>query len=286
MSDYYFDNNSNNNFEPLFQNATTMDDNEINQYQNISNSSYAYTAKPKGLNLYQIPIFELYNPKTSTVVLQIDTKTGDLSIVMAPAIPGNSAINQRGPIEKGTLIYDYNKKQVSNFTFLEVIDLIDFLKSKFINTNSNYSLALSTIRDLQYTISQLQIDQNYIAVINDKLNCIYQNIEGNSIKQENNQNNENKFGIYRKRAGMEDKAWNFVYDESYKMLYINFVSNSEKMRISLSGKMVHKFIEVLESYSKNYTLIKMLAEIGHSTSRTLAFNNIVAPIKEHIKNFD
>ena len=272
----YTDNNINSNMN--------MDQQQFTQYNNsnYNNFNNQYKIKSKGLNLFQIPIFEIYNPKNATVLFQVDTKSGKLGIVMAPALPNNPAINQKGPVQKGSIIYDYNRKTVSNFTDIEVIDLVNFLKDKFINkSNDRINMILNTVNDIRNILQQYQLDQNIYNVINSKLDSI---LQSNNVS--NNSSNDNQIGMYRKEEGMPDRVWNFVYDPSYNMLHINVNTGNDRIKTTLSAKMALRLLSALESYSSNYATIKIITEIAHSTSRSLAFNNLLAPNKDQLKELD
>ena len=262
---------------------------QFSQYGNVQpQQEYYSTNRPKnrGLNLFQIPIFEIYNPKNATVVFQVDTKTNELGIMMAPAIPGNPAINARGPVQKGINVYDYSKKVVSNFTDVEIIDFIYFLKSKFLKTTLEGTLNAinQNLEEIKSSLSTVQSNSNVLNEINFRLS----DIQNQLAKQSNNQNDQsnNQFGLYRKKSGMEDRAWNFVYDPGYNMLHINVISGSNKIKTSLSSKMVLRLLSILESYTSNYACMSAISEIAHSLSRTLALHNMIAPSKEQIKELD
>ena len=260
-------------------NNMMMDQQQFNQYSN-NNFQQQFQPKPRGLNLYQIPIFEIYNPKNATVVFQVDTKSGELSVIMAPAIPNNPAINQRGPVQKGTVVYDYSKKVVSNFSDIEVIDLIYFLKDKFLSKSNNQTNITNTVNEIKTVLMQYQVDQNLFNAVSSKLDTLLQN------NNSNNDNNENQIGMYRKRPGYPDRVWNFVFDPSYNMLHINVTTGQDKIRTTLSAKMSLRLLSALESYSSNYATIKVISEIAHSMSKSMAFNNLLAPNKEQIKELD
>lgn len=272
--------------------AQQTQNNQFMQYQGQDGFYNTNRTKSRGLNLYQIPIFEIYNPKNATVVFQVDTKTNELSIMMAPAIPDNPAINSRGPVPKGTLVYDYSKKLVSNFSDVEIIDFIHFLRDKFdTHTNNRYE---SILADTNQKVSDIR---NYLMQVGqaiDKVTLDNFSNQLNMLVQQNMQvlsnggvnNKENQFGMYRKKYGMEDRAWNFVYDPAYNMLHINVMSGALKIKTSLSVKMALRLLRALESYVSNYACMNVISEIAHSLSKTLAFNNILAPSKTDAEMLD
>ena len=117
------------------------------QANNIYNNTNNYVKKAKGLNIYQIPIFNIYNPKNATVTFYINGKSPELSIKIAPAIPNNPAINARGPVPAGTKVYDYSKEVFSNFSDVDTIDFVNFLKSKFYNDLTSFKRVIIYIHD-------------------------------------------------------------------------------------------------------------------------------------------
>lgn len=252
----------------------------------------SYTTKPKGLNLYQIKIFEVFNPKNATVAFMVNCKNGLLSILMAPAIPNNPAMNVRGPVPPGVKVYDYSQKVISNFTDVEVIDFVEFLKSKFRNTESRFK---DLIENTNKRITEIQaqlIQYNQVEQLVQLLPQINNQLE--LLKSQNSQfmnsggfdNNTNQFSIYRKFPGSPDRAWNFNYDMNYNMLHINLLSGANKVRTSLSDKMAIRLLNALESYVSNITMVNMLSEISHNLSKTLAINNLFAPNKNQLDSVD
>ena len=259
---------------------------------NISYQQPSYTSKPKGLNLYQIKIFEVFNPKNAIVSFMVNCKNGLLSILMAPAIPGNPAMNLRGPVPPGVKVYDYNQKVISNFTDVEVIDFVEFLRSKFRNTENRFKdLIENTNKRITEIQSQL-MQYNQVEQLVQLLPQINNQLE--LLRNQNNQfmntggidNNVNQFSIYRKFPGQPDRAWNFNYDVNYNMLHINLLSGSNKIRTTLSDKMAIRLLNALESYVSNITTVNMLSEISHNLSKTLAINNLLAPKKDQLDIVD
>lgn len=269
--------------------------NDMNYYQQQNNAqqynnNYQSTKK-RGLNLYQKSIFSIYNPKNASVDFMLNMADGTLSIRMAPAIPNNPAINIRGPVPKGVKIYDWDKSVLSNFSDVDIIDFVNFLKTKF-NTNINdYGAwiinsqnSLAVIQSYLQSMNQISNNQNIsdilasinnkVAEISSQFNSISNTMGANSIP--------NQFGLYRKTKD-GDKAWNFVYDNNTNMLHINCMHKSKdiSIRTSISSKMALRLLTILESYVSNYVNIQMLSNNTSELSKTFAINNIFAPENEN-----
>ena len=277
------------------------------QANNIYNTNN-YVKKYKGLNIYQIPIFNIYNPKTATVTFYISGKSPELSIKIAPAIPNNPAINARGPVPAGTKVYDYSREVFSNFSDVDTIDFVNFLKSKFVNDLTSFKKVIvdtnTMIMDLKNNINNLigpdfflkfqdnpQFGQGMYSVLSEianKLEALRN--QGETILAENNarkNNNDNQFSLYRK-SSIGDKAWGFNYDPSTNMLHISVMVGNDKqnrIHISLSSKMAGRLISAIESYTSNYCVINMISNLNSELSKTLAHNKIFAPSREQSEQY-
>lgn len=259
--------------------------------------------KLKGINLYSIPLFNIYNPKNAMVNFSINTQTNDLTIVMTPAIPNNPAMNIRGPVPEGTKVYDHSKKVNSVINYVELIDLVDFLRRKCFKDNDNL---IKIVNDLNLSINEiknnvsvlLQYQQNNPQIfdilqnINNKLNIIQnQNNQilnkSNNVAPQNNINNqfnkENAFSMYRSANG-GSKSWSFIYDSQYDKIHINVTvknnMSSNKISTSISIDMAKKLLTALESYMNNFSTNSMITNLSMQLSETLANNQIFAPNKK------
>lgn len=278
------------------------------QFNNIYQLPQEFKKKPKGLNIYQIPIFNIYNPRNATVTFYVNGKSGDLGIRMAPAIPNNPAINARGPVPAGTKIYDYTKEVFSNFSDVDTIDFVNFLKSKFQNDLTSFKKVIvdtnNMVMDLKNNINSIigpdffqrfqqdqQLGQKMYTVLSEISNRLEAlRNQGETMLAENTarkNNNDNQFSLYRKST-TGDKAWNFNYDGNLNMLHISVMIGANKdnrFNTSLSNKMALRLLSAIESYTSNYCMISMLSMLNNELSKTLAINGICAPSREQSENF-
>ena len=252
-----------------------------------SSNSYTPSYKPRGLNLFNVNIFEIYNPKSASVVFGINVKDGALTIAIAPAIPNNPAINMRGPVPANTKVYDYSRKVTSVFSDIDAIGLVEFLREKFINSSNiadlvsqnkmyieNIYSMLSQCTEVQQVVNALPSIEHMLASLSAQNDRMLKLIDGSNSSEDNN-----TFGIYRKMAGSPDKVWNFNYDPSYHMLHINLLYGQEKIRCSISKKMACKLLAALESYVSNIATLNVIGDIAQNISKTFAINNVLAPKK-------
>ena len=221
----------------------------------------------RGLKLFEVPIFTIFNPRNAVVIFSVDCKKNDLKIKMAPAIPNNPAINSRGPVPKNVKVYDYDKQVVSNFTDIDSIDFLNFLKSKFLSTSTEYVGWLTSSMNTLYSISQYlsnvqNVDNNILMSINENLETIknYYNSINSSV--------ENQFGLFRKSTSNGDKAWNFVYDPGTNMLHINVMygPNKDRINTTISAKMALRLMNVIESYVNGFVGNQLITNLSTELS--------------------
>lgn len=248
-----------------------------------------YNQYKRGLGLYQKDIFEIYNPKNACVKFSVDVRTGELMITMAPAIPNNPAIGMRGPVQKGAKIYDWDKRAVSYFASVDVFNFVAFLNSKYNRNINDYGAWITTSCTSIDTIkNQLTgITSNPNMQVNDVMNSLnWINSKLDEMKGYfasitsaiDSDHVDNRFGLYR-RSSLGDKAWNFNFDPNMNnMLHINCKYKDTFMKTSLSSKMARTLLMALESYSSNYAIIQTVTNNFAELSKTLATNNILAPI--------
>ena len=265
--------------------------------------------KPNGLNLFSIPLFNIYNPRSSQVSFTINTQTNDLTIMMVPAIPNNAATTTRGPVPSGTKVYDYSKKVNSAIGHVELIDLVTFLKdrlyknldmcSSMILDNNN---SINEIKNIILSISQYQQSSQFTPQMTELLknmstkldtiinqnNQILSKVNNVAQQSNNNQyNNENTFSMYRSDKN-GSKSWMFVYDPQMNKLHINVVvkNNFNPIKISstLSIDMAKKLLNALEGFLNNFSTNSLLTNFSLQLSETLGNNKIVAPVPERKYN--
>ena len=272
------------------------------QYYQNNNNDGDDKVKPKGLNLFNIPLFNIYNPRNAQVSFTINTKTNDLTITMVPAIPNNAAINSRGPVPSGTKVYDYSKKAYSSINHIELIDLVTFLKERlykgldayqsiiFNNNNSINEIKNTILSILQYQQSNqfapqitelLQHIDNKLSMIINQNNQILMSNNNSAPQQNNNQfNNENTFSMYRSDKN-GSKSWMFVYDPNMNKVHINLIlrnnQGSNKVSTTLSIDMAKKMLNALEGFLNNFSTNSLITNLSEQLSQTLGANNFKAP---------
>lgn len=287
-----------------------MQQQSFQQQQDNHQDHQYYPKKQKGLNVYQIPIFTHFNPQTAIVTFYIEGKSGDLSIQLAPAIPGNAAIGLRGPVPKDTKVYDYDKRIYTTFTSLEVIEFVSFLRSKFSKGLDNFSSMIvntnnmiTSIRDQLMKMfgadfmTKIQQSGNVtpevcqqlysaFSLLTTKLNELL-NQNQTVLNSAGIKNSSDQFGMYRRHSS-GDKGWLLSYDSNTNMLHISVTINKNKdsrVHITLSSKAALNLLSILESYISNYAIIQMMANQSSEISKTFANNNILAPQHKESLNY-
>lgn len=208
-----------------------------------------------------IYLYTIYNPKSATLSFVVGPTTGNLGIKIAPAIPGNPAINARGPVPKGTKVYDYSKEVFSVFNETDVVDFIFFLETFF----GNNSEAISWVANSNTILTNLDDYLRRSTAGNENAN-ISRIIESISVIQSSMERivprMEPKFSLFRRSPSEGNKIWNFDVDENTGMLHVNCnISSKTNIRISLSRQMVFRVLFYLEGFVKNRGTNMMLAHI-------------------------